>query len=211
MDEFIIPSYLTYPEDQECQQWYFIEGKERINELSRQVQTFLQYKKKVVRLICSDSIISLDFLQTNSIQKKEERFLSILSQYISLIKKTGVRNKRIKQKIFQLKLKAISQPNCPEVILLKNIAKKGKELWNILHILSDMDKQTDNQVLKSAIEILVHLCDAESELNSIFAEFYQELRLNYQLLEQEYENLYIKMKNTKDDAAKYKKRVMIPE
>jgi len=211
MDEFIIPSYLTYQEDPECLQWYNIEGKERINELSRQLRTYLNYKKASIRLICSDSNFSSDILKTDSVQKWEDRFLSILSQYISLIKKIGVQNERIKEKIFHLKIKAISQPNCQDAILLKNIKQVGNELWKILHILSGLDIHTLPQVLKLSIEILVHLCDAESELNPFFSDFYKKLRLNYQQLEREYKYLYITIKNVQDNKKNYKKRVMIPE
>ena len=100
MDEFIIPANLTYQEDPECLKCYSIEGKERINELSRQLLTHLKYKKKIIRLICDDSNLSSDSYKTNSIQKREVRFLSILSQYISLIKKIGVKNKRITKKYY---------------------------------------------------------------------------------------------------------------
>ncbi len=192
MDNFNIPSYLTYQEDPECLQWYNIEGKERINELSHQLRTYLNYKRASILLICSDSNLSSNILKIDSVQKWEDRFLSILSQYISLIRENEVQNERIKEKIFHLKIKAISQPNCQDSILLKNIKQVGNELWKILHILSDLDIHTRPQVLKLSIEILVHLCDAESELNPLFSNFYQELKLNYQQLEREYDHMFVK-------------------
>ena len=211
MDNFNIPSYLTYQEDPECLQWYNIEGKERINELSHQLRTYLNYKRASILLICSDSNLSSNILKIDSVQKWEDRFLSILSQYISLIRENEVQNERIKEKIFHLKIKAISQPNCQDSILLKNIKQVGNELWKILHILSDLDIHTRPQVLKLSIEILVHLCDAESELNPLFSNFYQELKLNYQQLEREYDHMFVKIKNFQDNKKNYRKRVMILE
>jgi thymidylate kinase len=42
-------SYLEYDEDNDFLEWYMIEGAERINELSRQLRTFLNYKKSVIQ------------------------------------------------------------------------------------------------------------------------------------------------------------------
>jgi len=208
MDEFIIPSYLTFEEDPECLEWYLIEGKDRINELSRQLQTYINYKKATIRLVCSDSHLSSDILHIGSEKKWEERFLSISSKYISLIKKSGIQSKRIKEKIFHLKTKAISQPTGQEAILLKNIIQVGNELWKILHVLSGLEIHTRPQILKLSIKLLVLLCDVESELNALFLDFYQHLRLNYQQLEREYEHLYMTIKIDRDNEKNYKKRVM---
>lgn len=211
MDEFIIPSYLTFEEDPECLEWYLIEGKDRINELSRQLQTYLNYKKAAIRLVCSDSHLSSDILHIGSEKKWEERFLSIFSKYLSLLKKIGIQHKRIKEKIFHLKTKAISQPKSQEAILLKNIIQVGNELWKILHVLSGLEIHTQPQILKLSIKILILLCAVESELNVLFLDFYQQLRLNYQKLEREYEHLYMTIKNDQDNEINYKKRVMTLE
>lgn len=99
---FEVSPYLDYDEDNIFLEWYLIEGEDRIKELSRQLRTFLNYKKSIIYLRFSRSQ-SFNYTQKEDLIIKNERALNILtSQLITLLKMIGSENDAISERIIEL-------------------------------------------------------------------------------------------------------------
>jgi len=81
--------YLDYEEDYVFLEWYSIEGEEQIKELSRQLRTFLNYKKSIILLRYSNSK-NVGCSQNIELVNKSDRELNNLAfQLIAILKTIG--------------------------------------------------------------------------------------------------------------------------
>jgi hypothetical protein len=173
----------------------FNPAEKKITELSRQLKTYLNYRKSTILAICRGTENSLDINNIKSIQKWELEIYESYLIYISFLNENIGSIVDIKIKVLLLAKKAFSFPNSPEVTAFKNFLKCKIRLWELLHILSGLEIHTRPQSLKRILQILTNLCNDESKLNENIPEFYQQLRLNYRQLQQEYEQLLLMKEN----------------
>ena len=210
-DSFNTPSLLEYEEDSESLDWYSTEGSERINELSRQLRTFLNYKSAIIQFRFSGSQKGENFLNKDQIIKSESELFSIYSRYTALIKKIGVEEGTIAEKIRILIEKVKIQPNDLDINQLKKIKHLREELWKNLHIFSEFEFHYYPRLLHMAIKIACVLSNVEGVFFSLFSDFYGELKRSYLQLEKELSGLIYLNENEQFEAKKKKRSVKILE
>lgn len=197
-------------ESSEFLDWYSLEGSERINELSRQLRSFLNFKCEIIRMRFSKSSRS-EFNRTkpigapNPIKKWERELTSLFSQYTTLSKKIGIVDGKIAEMIIKLMENVKNKQLEIDKKHLKEIRNLSKKIWRVLHILSELEIHRHPRLLNVIIQIAGLLCSCESVFFSSFSDFYLELKLNYLQLEGEISNL-IQMEDKK---IKKKKKRMV--
>ena len=204
-DMFEDLSFLAYEEDSEFLEWYSIEGSEKISELSRQLRSFFNYKSAVIRYRFSGIRDGDNVPKKDSIMKKESELFSLSSQYIKLLKKIGLEERSVKEKILILIERVRTQPNDFEKNLLKDIKQLAGQIWKILHIISELEIHHHPRLLHSAIKIANILCSAEDAFFWPFSYFYEELKKNYQQLEKELSGI-LQLNEVEQIEAKKKRR-----
>ncbi len=181
----------------------------RITEISRQLQTYLNNRKATIRAICSDFEDTPSLSCINSIHKWDVELNLRILEYTSYLKKNIGPNEDIKLKFLYLVEMAKSSPKSLEAKLFKNFLRNKIRLWQILHIISGLEIHGRPQLLKLVIKTLNRLCHDEKELNEIIPDFFKQIKLNYQQLDREYEKLCIA--KDKDHIKLKKRKVMVRE
>ena len=184
LDIFEDLSFLNNETDSEFLEWYSIEGSNKINELSRQLRSYFNYKSAVIRYRFSDNKREGDIIK-DPIKNRETELLSLFSLYIELLKKIGLIDRSVKDKILILIERVKAQPYDFEKDLLREIKQLGDQIWKYLHIISDLEIHNHPQLLQLAIKMANILCAAEDAFFWPFSRFYNELKSNYQQLEKE--------------------------
>lgn len=181
----------------------------RITEISRQLQTYLNNRKATIRAICSDFEDTHSLSCINSIHKWDVELNLRILEYTSYLKKNIGPNEDIKLKFLYLVEMAKSSPKSLEAKLFKNFLRNKIRLWQILHIISGLEIHGRPQLLKLVIKTLNRFCHDEKELNEIIPDFFKQIKLNYQQLDREYERLCIA--KDKDHIKLKKRKVMVRE
>jgi hypothetical protein len=201
---------LETEESTEFLDWCSLEGSERINELSRQLRSFLNFKCETIRMRFSKSSRSESYRKEpvntlNPIRKWERDLTSLFSQFTNLSKKIGIVDGNIAEMIMKLienvKNKSL-EINNKHLIEIRNLSKK---IWVVLHNLSELEIHRHPRLLNVVIQIASLLCSSESLFFSPFSDFYLELKVNYLQLEGELSNLI----QTGDEELKKKKKIMV--
>ena len=104
----------------------------RITEISRQLQTYLNNRKATIRAICSDFEDSPNISCINSIQKWDVELNLRILEYTSYLKKNIGPNEDIKLKFLYLVEMAKSSPKSLEAKLFKNFLRNKIRIWQIL-------------------------------------------------------------------------------
>jgi len=183
----------------------------KITVLSRQLKTYLNYRESTILAICRESENSLDILKNHSIQKWETELNILYLEYCIFLEKYIGPKENLKMNVLMLAKKALSFPNSPEARSFKKFLKNKIRLWELLHILSALEIHTRPQLLKRVIQILTKLCNDESKLNANVPDFFQQLKLNYQQLEREYDQLLLTKGKVRIKSKNTNKKVMVRE
>ena len=183
---------------------------DKITLISRQLRTYLNNRESTVLAICRDNSITFEFKNINSIQKWETELNQVYFDYNIFLKKFIGSKEEIKMRVLVLAKKAYSEPNSIETREFNQFLKNKIKLWDLLHILSELEIHTRPQLLKRVLTISIGLCNEESKLNVIIPDFFKQLKLNYQQLERECEQLFMKEFNEKKKKI-IKKSVLIRE
>jgi hypothetical protein len=209
LEAFIPFSLLEIEDDSEFLEWCSIEGSERLNELSRQLRTFFNYKNAIIRIRFSGSQESGNSSKNDSIMRQEDELSTLFFQYTPLLDIIGADEGTIAEKIRCLMEKVRDQPKSLEKDQLKNIKKLGNDIWMRVHTLSTFELHYYPLLLHVVIKIARILCGAESEFFWPFSCFYEELKQNYSRLEEELSGLLHSNEKVQFEANKKKKRVKI--
>lgn len=169
--------------------WYSLEGSDRIFELSRQLRSFLNYKCEIMRIRFSKSNRSEPITMQNPIKIRERDLALLFSQYSALLEKIGIVDGKIAEKIIELIEKVKTKSLEIDKKHFKEIKTLSKKIWNVLHILSELELHRHPRLLNVIIQIASLLCSSESVYFSPFSDFYHELKLNYLQLEGEISKL----------------------
>ena len=183
---------------------------DKITLLSRQLRTYLNNRESTILTVCRDNNITLEIKNIHSIQKWETKLNQVYFDYNIFLKKFIGSKKDLKMRVLVLAKKAYSQPNSIEAREFNQFLKNKIKLWDLLHILSELEIHTRPQLLKRVLTISIGLCNEESKLNVIIPDFFKQLKLNYQQLELECEQLFMKELNEKKKKI-IKKSVLIRE
>lgn len=210
-DLFNTLSLLETEDDLEFLEWYLVEGSNRIDELSRQLRTFFNYKNSVIRIRFSRSREEYKKYKNELILKQENELSNLFFQYKLLIDNIRANEETIAEKINILLQNVRHQPKNLERNILKEIKKHGDDIWMILHVLSTFDIHYYPQLLHVAIRIASILCSAEGEFFWPFSCFYRELKQSYTRLEEEVSGLLHSNEKLQFKENKKKKRVIVVE
>lgn len=173
------PSILDYEVDKDFFEWYSNEGSERINELSRQLRSFFNFKTAVIQLRYSNPQEIEISPHRKTILEWEGKLASLFSQYVSKLRLLGLKEELLAEKLLSLLEKVKVQPNSSEINILKEIKSLTSEIWKIIHILSEYEIYNHPRLLNVVIQIASLLCSAQEVYSSLFSEFYRELKENY--------------------------------
>ncbi|MHA1748631.1 MAG: hypothetical protein ACTSYF_08340, partial [Promethearchaeota archaeon] len=97
-NSYIDPYSLDYEENPEFLEWLSLEGSEKIDELSRQLRSFLNYKCAVIRLRYSKSK-GIEPPKKSIILKSEDELSILFSRYVKLLKEIGINEGNITEMI----------------------------------------------------------------------------------------------------------------
>ena len=210
-DSLSDPSLLEEEEDSEFLEWIELEGSERIGELSRQLNTFFNYKNSIIRLRFSGSQEVENISKKVDIMIKVKKINDIFSQYESLLEMIGIGEEPLMDGIKYYMVKVLANPNALEANLLKKIKKLGDELWMRIQEISTFELHHQTSILYKAISIAEVLSNVQSAFFYPFASFYGELKENYTRLEKELSGLLPSNDLMQGKVKKIKKKVKILE
>ena len=205
------PSILDYEEDKDFFDLFSNEGAERINELSRQLRSFFNYKTAVIQLRYSNPQKIKTLHHKKTILELKGKLASLFSQYATKLRLLGLKEELLAEKLLSLLEKVKVQPNSSEIHILKEIKSLASEIWNIIHILSEYEIYYHPQLLNVVIQIINLLCSAQEVYSSLFSEFYKELKQNYIQLGDEITLLLHLNDENRFDSESKKKRVRLKE
>jgi len=185
-----LEDYITFFEqsdDEYFSDWYSLEGNENLNELSRQFRTFFNYKCQIIRSKFLEINKSTKSTNNDRIFSCKKTIFNLSSQLINLLSEIGIENGNIIEKIQILMQKVGRLPTQPDILLLKKIKVLAEEIWENLHIISELELHNHPKLLKIAISIANILSSVKGAYNLILLDFFIELRRNYLQLEKEIE------------------------
>ena len=178
----------------------------RITELSRQLQTYLNNRKATIRAMGCNFNNSSSLSSLDSIRKWEKELLLRIQEYMRLLKNLGLK-KDFKLRFLCLVEIAKSSPNSIDTRLFKNFLKNKMRLWQILHILSGLDIHLKPHLLSLIIKTLTRLCHDEKQVNEITPDFFKQIQLNYEQIEKEFDYMTKEDEHIKNS----KSKVMVRE
>ena len=182
MTNYIEDSYIGSEYYDIFNEWYEIEGARKIKELSRQLRTFFNYKTEVIRYrFRSTPDLAENDTNTKYYTRKQEIEL-LTREFIILLKKLKKNGQTLEQGIQSL----FFDNNKTPLNILSEITEK---LSLLLHYFSEESLHTHPKFLKFSVTLAQHLCLVKKCLNARFSEFFEELKINYNNLEVELEDL----------------------
>ena len=167
--------------------WYSLEGNESLIELSRQFRTFFNYKYIIIRNKFSEINKSTKITNDNKILSCKRSILDLSSQLVNLLNEIGVENGNIIDKIQILQQNIGIIPVKHDILILKKIKILAEEIWENLHIISELELYYYPKLLKIAISIANIVSSVKGAYNLKLLDFFIELRRNYFQLEKEIE------------------------
>lgn len=203
--------YYFYGETTDYYVEYFEIAENKISELSRHLQTYLNHREATILAICGEIQPSINTSQIKNITIWEEEMILQYHEYINYLEKNIINKEDLKFK-FQILTQILkSFPDSPEARSFKSFLKSKIKLWESLHIISGLEIHMRPQLLKRAIQILAKLCNDESKLNANIPVFFQQLNLNYQQLDQEYKQLLLTKEKGFHKRKNKKEKVIVRE
>jgi hypothetical protein len=162
--------------------WYEIEGARKIKELSRQLRTFFNYKTELIRYrFRSTPNLAENETNTKYYSRKQE-IESLTREFIILLKKLKKNGQTLEQGIHSLFFDNSKTP-------LNKLSEITKKLSTLLHYFSEESLHTHPKFLKFSVTLAQSICLVKKCLNAQFSEFFEELKINYNNLEVELEDL----------------------
>lgn len=180
-------TFFEQSDDDYFSDWYSLEGNENLNELSRQFRTFFNYKYQIIRSKFSEITKSTESTNNDRVFSYKNNMFNLSSQLINLLNEIGVENGNIIETIQILMQKVGRLPTQPDILLLKKIKVLAEEIWENLHIISELELHYHPKLLKIAISIANIASSVKGAYNLALLDFFIELRRNYLQLEKEIE------------------------
>ncbi|MBA7695495.1 MAG: hypothetical protein CEE42_09605 [Promethearchaeota archaeon Loki_b31] len=182
MTDYIEDPYMGSEYDEIFNDWYEIEGERKIKELSRQLRTFFNYKAEVIRYrFRISSNLAENFTNTKFISRKKE-IESLTHDFITLLKRLKKPTQTLEEGIRSLFFN--NDKAC-----FNKLSAITEKLSMLLHYFSEESLHNHPKFLKFSVILVQHLCLMKKCLNAQFSEFFEELEINYNNLEEELEDL----------------------
>ena len=195
MTGYIEDPYIGSEYDDSFNNWYEIEGTNKIKELSRQLRTFFNYKAEVIRYRFRSSPNLADNDTNTKYLSRKQEIESLTHEFIIFLKKF----KRIGQTLEQGIQTLFFDNNKTRLNKLSEISEK---LFILLHYFSEESIHDHPKFLKFNVILAQNICLVKKCLNAQYSEFFEELEINYNNLEGELEDLIETMLNKQKKSLK---------
>lgn len=170
--------------------WYEIEGVRKIKELSRQLRTFFNYKKEVIRYRFRSNLISLETKTATKYFTQKQKFESLIYEFLNLLNEFKKQGYSVEEAIRNL----YYENNASQINQLSTITES---LSNLIHFFSEKNIYEKPRLLKLIFALIQNIFLVKKSLYTQFTEFYEELRKNYSNLETELESILEKTSESK--------------
>ncbi|MCJ7647859.1 MAG: hypothetical protein MUP85_04545 [Candidatus Lokiarchaeota archaeon] len=190
MTDYIKDPYLESEYDEIFNDWYEIDGVRKIKELSRQLQTFFNYKTELIRYRFQSSPNPTQYYSNTNFFSRKKEIESLTHDFITLLKTLKKDGQILEQGVHSLFLKN----NKSQINKLSIIIEK---LSILLHYFSEESLHNRPKLLKFNVSLAQTLCLVKKCLYAQFCEFYGELEINYHSLNGELEILIEKTSSMK--------------
>lgn len=174
---------------------YEIKGISKIKELSRQLRTFFNYKAEMIRYRFRANVPSDHFsnkISTNNKLYTQKREIESLSQdFITLLTNIKRNDTTLEQEIYYLHF----NKNPKKINKLSRLTEK---ISTLIHFFSEEGIYDRPKVLKFIVVLAQHACFVNMYLKAEFSAFYEELKMNYQNLEKELNDLLGEVSSVKN-------------
>lgn len=182
MKDYIENDYVDSEYEDLFYDWYEIEGARKINELSRQLRTFFNYKMELTRFRFRSKSVSAENNTDTQLFMQKQKLDSLIHNLIIILNKLKRNSQTLEQGIQSLFFE-----NDPKQLMeLTEIIEK---LSAYLHIISEDKIHMNPKFLRFVAILAQNICMVKKCLNIQFKEFYGELEINYNNLERELEEL----------------------
>jgi hypothetical protein len=178
MTNFIEENHIHSDYEDIFNNWYEIEGKEKIQELSRQLRTLLNYKGEIIRYrFCPDPLLIKTHDNTDFFGHRQ-KIESLAEDFITLFKNIKKSNLIIEEAIHSLFF------NNNKAMLRKLLTITDK-IFILIHYFSEQSIFNRPKFLKFIIILAQKTSLVRKSLNIQFSRFYEELEKDYIVLEKE--------------------------
>jgi len=161
---------------------YEIEGTRKIQELSRQLRTFFNYKAEVIRYRFRSNPFPAKNCANTKFFSQKQKIESFTYEYITKLKKLKKNTQTLEQGIQSLFFGN-------KIRQLKNLFEITEKLFILLHYFSEESLYNHPKLLKFNVTLAKNICLVKKCLYAKSSEFFEELEINYSNLEEELEDL----------------------
>ncbi len=170
--------------------FYEIEGVRKIAELSRQVRSLLNFKKNIIQYRFRSSSNKSLKLRDDKFHEHKKQFESLALCFIRLLNKIkGNCNRTLEEEIQLLFYQVRVRKNPISLSVLKELKDLTYQLSTKIHYFSEQTIYNHPYFLKLLIQVAKEICKTRKNMNQAFSDFYDELSVNYQNLEEEITSL----------------------
>jgi hypothetical protein len=176
--------YFDIGEGIEDIQWKWFE-KECINtitELSRQLRTFFKFKEQLIICRFRSSFIPAVNRDLSKFRKKKKELQDKAPENIQILKHIKKQAQSVEQGIRQYSMRT-------ESTLLHQLIEITRKLFVLIHYFSEQELHDHARLLKLVVKLVREACLVKKSLDFDLGEFYAELELNYEMLEEELEEM----------------------
>jgi hypothetical protein len=178
MTDYIEDPYFGSEYDDIFNDLYELEGVRKIKELSRQLRTFFNYRAEVIRYRFQPSSQHAENNTNTKFFNLKKETESLTHEFIAMLKKSKKPHQTLEEGLRFLFFNE-------EKTFLKELSRISKNLSILLHYFSEENLHDHPKFLKFSVVLAQHLCLVKKCLNAQFSEFFEELEINYNNLEEE--------------------------
>ncbi len=178
MTDYIEDPYFESEYDEIFNNWFEIEGKRKIKELSRQLRTFFNYKTEVIRYRYQPSQILAEKDINTTFYSQKQEIETLTRDFIIKLRSFKKNGLSLEQGIHSLLYN-----NCRT--RLKGLSEIAEKLSMLIHNFSELNLHNHPRFLKFIVVLVQNILIVKKCLNARFSGFYEELEINYNGLERE--------------------------
>jgi len=158
--------------------WYEIEGARKIKELSRQLRTFFNYKKEVIRYRFRTNPHLTENCKNTKFFSRKQEIETLTHEFMTMLKKLKNSTLTLEEGIRSL----FFNNNRTPINRLSGITEK---ISILIHYFSEENIHDHPRLLKFVVVLAKNICLVKKCMYTQFREFYTELEINYHSLEGE--------------------------
>lgn len=171
--------YLNYDDEEILHEWLSIEGAEKINELSRQLRTFLNFKTNLIYIRFSESTISAGYSKSFMFYKLKDKLINSMLELINLLNEIGIESNNISEKIQNFIERSMINPQFSTLEIFKKIKALNHNIWNYIYALSELNIYQNPRFFENVLSTSFIICQVSAPLYFPFRNFYNELKIDY--------------------------------